>query len=77
VTKLPKGKHSTKGNMLSALHLPLCLSAIGWIQLCNTASASDYSFVIIFLVYSRHDVCAFSALMLLVGRQEGHPPCNN
>jgi len=27
--------------------------------------------------YSVYDLFAFSALMLLVGRQEGHPACKN
>jgi len=45
----------------------------------------SFFFGIFFFVYSaieifsmnKVDYCAFSALTLLVGRQEGHPACKN
>ena len=38
-------------------------------------SEDIHSYTII--VYSAFSACAFSALTLLVGRQEGHPACKN
>jgi len=33
--------------------------------------------IFVFVVQNAFSVYAFSALMLLVGRQEGHPACKN
>jgi len=33
--------------------------------------------IIIIIIIMQRSLCAFSALMLLVGRQEGHPACKN
>ena len=53
----------------SAVENPLCIAVVGMAKLLNVAV---FEFIVCdFFCYTG----AFSALTLLVGRQEGHPAC--
>ena len=51
----------------------LCLSVPSFFRCCATAHPIDGARSIVFMLLVF--LCAFSASMLLVGRQEGHPAC--
>ena len=67
--KLKKGRKNAAGYLLSCLHCMMQL--IGSFVCCQLCSYE----ILVMVIAAVHVLFAFSALMLLVGRQEGHPAC--
>jgi len=55
------------------------MSRVAFLVACSLTycSLQSYLFVIAFISRQLNMTIAFSALTLLVGRQEGHPACKN
>ena len=81
-------RQSTKGNIISKSYVSIYHTPVqNYDHFCYTScvysakhkamvrSVSDCQSVPSFFLTLRHQCCAFSALTLLVGRQEGHLAC--